>query len=286
MDNLRIILMVLAILAIIALVISGFKMNSKENNDLFEDDNESNKVSSTPLNESDELLEDSTSYHDLSLNEDFTQEPHLDLSIPNHTELTDDLIDSIELDANSFDVDSSNKPDKFVYIDTVEQPISLDSALVQDDPSSPDLELNSEIQPSIEPEKDLPILRIYVQATPKDRINNKALFGVLAKNNLEFDRVSQFFIRFDPMIQDKILFKVCNLSDSGLFDDFDTPSQIDGMILFMTYSSVEDEKTLKLMTETAHSIATVFNARILDEQFHSFDLDSYHLYQKKIKQLS
>lgn len=262
------ILMALAIIAIIALVINGFRQNMIETKNIFKDNN-ANKASKNEYSD-EQIIEDIIEEKSIKIKKQ-DQQLSFDLSDVKTFDASEILINH---DVSQFDLFES-------------QPDLNETILIERDATEEVvIDESKAIESTVEPEIKSQILRIYLQASSNTLITNQILFGILNKNHLQFDQNSRFFIRYDSFIRDKILFKICNMSDTGVFDDVDVFSKINGIVLFMTIPSDQDEDTLKKMSETAHSVATVLNAKILDENLHPFDKHSYQLYQNKIKQLS
>lgn len=316
MENLRIILIVFALVGIIALLISGLRANKKEKSTLFKKErshvhepSESADLDSAPeIKKTHFNLE-----NDPVLQETQTPEPHIELETLNMN--ASSAVNSSSFEATSFETAPETEPKTFHF----EAPVKIDEVIsgagyihkthsnieIHEDHEpakiqDKTLELDSEpkifaadefvgteteiidIKPDIHVEPIL--LQLYVRCPNNERMNGTRLLDKFSELNLKLDKNTEFFTFFDPHDQNRPLFEVCNMSETGSFSGL-TTFTTEGVILFMNATSTKDESTLRIMSEMANKIAQPFGAHILDDELELFDLNAYHKYQNKIETL-
>lgn len=252
MENLRITLIILAILAILALLIGGFRANKKEKKNLFKEYNSENQDEVS--NDEDELDHNMQAYF----------EPNQVAYEPTSTKSSSTLdSNALNNEAIFVEVESESKDQNEInFISPELEQITLDEMISSTEPKEP--------------------LTLQIYVTSSTKVEGEQLLRFLSKNNLVYDSINRFFVLRDPVTQ-KVLYSVCNMNETGTFENIDRSFMTSGIVLFMQVTSCHDEHQLKLMSELANKVSTVFDATILDQDLKPFDLNSYLAYQGKIE---
>lgn len=297
MQELRIVLIVVGVLAIAGLLIHGLWTNKREQSGKFSDKPLS-KLANESSAESDVVTPKSPVKETSAVEDDFDVVKVTKKSgkkEPSFSSFGDDigdpLLDSIHDDDYSHDDVETIRPT--VAVNTDELPtitISSDayskheeepsSAFVAKEPQIEDsVDLESEVitvEPestpvaaSTEPEEpELEVLVLHVKALPNQIFVGNDLFVSMEQNGLHFGPMDIYHRHADMSGTGKVLFSVANMLKPGTLSHDDPATfTTEGISFFMTLPSYGDpEQNFKIMLHTAQMIADDLGGHVLDDK--------------------
>ncbi len=316
MDNLRIVLIVIASLVIIALLIHGFWINKKERSHLFE----SKRQSRNKLDSNDLSWQDSRSFEE-DFNDNFTDDLHSrdiiakrsDESVSNSSptffdnSAKDFIIESqpsipIQRDLfaeedplyakNSNQHQPNNTFDS--HIDERPDVESIKPSPIKDNPITfmPEKELsesleqeNKQTEQTEQKDSQNDVLVLHVTGLNGENIRGDLLLSSIIQSGFQFGEMQIFHRHLDPAGNGPVLFSLANMVKPGTLDpetmhEFSTP----GVSIFMMIPSYGNtSQNFKLMLQSVQRIADDVNGVVLDHQHHMLTPQEIDSYKKRIK---
>jgi len=293
MDNLRIVLIIIASLVIIALLIHGFWINKKERSSIFETpkSKKSNKDSlSWQNNEKNDGFQDGVGeVRVVSTKRDVPSQPHI---AQEHTQ--DDLftVQPVEIKPMQRDLFVEDEPDVKIE-DTVSQ--SLDTVSHTEKSQSDDNLKIDEHSPAVKPNpttqsatKVAPktdVLVLHVTGLNEELIRGDLLLSSIIQSGFQFGEMQIFHRHLDPAGNGPVLFSLANMVKPGTLDpetmhEFTTA----GVSIFMMIPSYGyTAQNFKLMLQSAQRIADDVNGVVLDDEHHMLTPQKIDSYKNRIK---
>lgn len=293
MDNLRIVLIIIASLVIIALLIHGFWINKKERSSIFESpkSKKSNKDSlSWQNNEKNDGFQDGVGeVRVVSTKRDVPIQPHI---AQEHTQ--DDLftVQPVEIKPMQRDLFVEDEPDVKIE-DTVSQ--SLDTVShteksqsddnLKIDEHSPAVKPNPTTQPATKVAPKTDVLVLHVTGLNEELIRGDLLLSSIIQSGFQFGEMQIFHRHLDPAGNGPVLFSLANMVKPGTLDpetmhEFTTA----GVSIFMMIPSYgHTAQNFKLMLQSAQRIADDVNGVVLDDEHHMLTPQKIDSYKNRIK---
>lgn len=303
MDNLRIILIIIASLVIIALLIHGFWINKKERSSLFEsgsklkkrnqiepmvswqspdDDIGEVRVISSKANTAQVTVTDSES---LTVNQSVANEPHLVLS---DKPVQQDLFAQVNMTTDDVALDSS--------VPTVEADTStLDTILSSDnsehEPSlneQPNEPLNQQSEPKAPEQATRDVLVFHVAGLNGELLRGDLLLNSIQQAGFQFGEMNIFHRHVDPAGNGPVLFSLANMLKPGTLDQERMhDDMMQGVSLFMVLPSHgSNQQNFKLFLQTTQRIADDVNGVVLDDSRHMLTPQKIDNYKNRLKSFS
>lgn len=292
MDNLRIVLIIIASLVIIALLIHGFWINKKERSSIFESpkSKKSNKDSlSWQGNEkNDGFLDGVGEVRVVSAKRDIPSQPPI---IQEHTQ--DDLFtaEPAQIKPVQRDLFVEDEPDVKIK-EQASQPLNKVSHA---DRSEIDNLKIDEHSPAVKPEQSSPqvskvapktdVLVLHVSGLNDEPIRGDLLLSSIIQSGFQFGEMQIFHRHLDPAGNGPVLFSLANMVKPGTLDpetmhEFTTA----GVSIFMMIPSYGNTaQNFKLMLQSAQRIADDVNGVVLDDEHHMLTPQKIDSYKNRIR---
>ncbi len=303
MPELRLVLIVVGVIAIVALLLHGIWTNKKEGKAKF------SEQAHQPLSREDEpqpAIRKDSSEGDMQLTEPNIHktrssskakaEPSFGLQEPiisdpllnnEHDEaiITNEGLDetfeevvhpqeaaitipSIKIDTSAFSIDE-------------EQPtIQVEDEIVTE------TELPAESSAEPVPEEDMQVIVLHVKCQGEEPFAGDRLFNSMERNGLHYGEMDIYHRHVDISGTGKVLFSVANMMSPGTLAH-DDPNQFstDGIAFFMTLPCFgEAEQNFKIMLTTAQMIANDLGGNVLDDQRNLVTPDRLAEYRRQVKE--
>lgn len=301
MDNLRIVLVVVASLVIIALLIHGFWINKKERSSLFSSNKKGKfekntqqyqNYSMNDIEEDDDVIllkpkttkSSETVENDVIINE-LTKEQE---KIPQQEDLFVDNDDKQEINA-----ETTKEPAVNVELDLFEDEQHPDLILTtKEKPSDTNNEINHNEEPkkiNIDTEQSTTeIIVLNITGINGKLLQGDVLLASIMQSGFQFGDMRIFHRHVDPAGNGAILFSLANMVTPGYLDpdtmyEFTTP----GVSIFMVAPTEgNNQQNFKLMLQTAQRIADDVNGVVLDDEHHMLTPQKIDSYKERIKKVS
>ena len=313
MDNLRIVLIVIASLVIIALLIHGLWINKKERSSLFNSDKKRN-INPIAQQQTDIYMDEIEEDDVILINpkNKKTTTPHVE------------IVEIIEKEAPPQQEDLfSHQPIDEPEEDTIPEPvINLNQDLFENEPLEEKVETESQLEKTeaitiseeiheVEPVKQNEVLNAESSADHHESekanidheedkteiivlnvtgINGRLLQGdvllaSIMQSGFQFGDMRIFHRHVDPAGNGPVLFSLANMVNPGYLDpetmhEFTTP----GVSIFMIAPTQgNNQQNFKLMLQTAQRIADDVNGVVLDDSQHMLTPQKIDSYKERIK---
>lgn len=304
MQELRIVLIVVGVLAIAGLLIHGLWTNRREQSGKFSDkplgkleaestDSAETKEESKP---SQDFSDDDFEVVKVSKGTNTKQEPSFG-ALDN--EGVDPLLDSEPHSPSEFEEDviqakSVNTED----LPTITISSDAYSKHIEDEVPSvsamDDFDLEPEAKPEIEPtpvveepkQDELEVLVLHVKANHNQQFVGSQLFDSMEQNGLHFGAMNIYHRHSDLTGNGKVLFSVANMMKPGSLSHDDPETfYTDGISFFMTLPCYGDaEQNFKLMLHTAQMIADDLGGNVLDDKYALMTRDRIDAFKRQVQQ--
>jgi cell division protein ZipA len=301
MDNLRIVLVVVASLVIIALLIHGFWINKKERSSLFSSNKKGKfeqntqqyqNYSMNDIEEDDDVIllkpkttkSNETVENGVIINE-LTKEQG---KIPQQEDLFVDNDDKQEINS-----ETTKEPAINVELDLFEDEQQPDLILTtKESPSDTNNEINHNEKPkkiNIDTEQSTTeIIVLNITGINGKLLQGDVLLASIMQSGFQFGDMRIFHRHVDPAGNGAILFSLANMVTPGYLDpdtmhEFTTP----GVSIFMVAPTEgNNQQNFKLMLQTAQRIADDVNGVVLDDEHHMLTPQKIDSYKERIKKVS
>ncbi|MEZ9419730.1 cell division protein ZipA [Vibrio breoganii] len=318
MQELRIVLIVVGVLAIAGLLIHGLWTNKREQSGKFSDkplsklaNEPSTDLSNEFSAESDVVTPKSPATETPVVEDDFDVvkvKKKSGKKEPSFSSFDDDIGDPL-LDNHDHDDVETIRPT--VAVNTDELPtitISSDAySKHEDEPSSAFVAKEPQIEESVEPEviavepettpvavavaaepeePELEVLVLHVKALPNQIFVGSDLFVSMEQNGLHFGPMDIYHRHADMSGTGKVLFSVANMLKPGTLSHDDPATfTTEGISFFMTLPSYGDpEQNFKIMLHTAQMIADDLGGHVLDDKRSLMTRDRIDAFKRQIQE--
>ncbi|WP_392563765.1 cell division protein ZipA [Orbus wheelerorum] len=287
MDNLRVVLIIIASLVIIALLIHGFWINKKERSSIFDasKSKKNNKGNVNRLNHQsdDDFFDGVSDVRVISTKQNNNTEVHLESLDDSNTDLKPVQQDFFVDEEPAYKVkENSVSPivadNKTTHIESkvdLDKPISIDE-------NSPAIKPINVTSPET---KKTDVLILHIVGLNDEHIRGDLLLSSIVQSGFQFGEMQIFHRHLDPAGNGPVLFSLANMVKPGILDpetmhEFTTP----GISIFMMVPSYGNTaQNFKLMLQSAQRIADDVNGVVLDDNRHMLTPQKIDSYKNRIK---
>lgn len=288
MDNLRLILIIVASLAIIALLIHGFWINKKERSTIF------NTKSNKKKSKGNDDIALSLPTANVDQFDDVSEVRVKHSSTPPELQ-TESIVDYVIKDEPAPIVPMQR--DLFAEEADVTETVEKAPALINEERKASVESQPAEISSSAETKSDATsepvvagtvkndVLVLHVTGLNGDMLKGDSLLTSILQSGFQFGEMQIFHRHVDPAGNGPVLFSLANMVKPGYLDpELMHELQTPGISLFMMIPSYGDSRqNFKMMLQAAQRIADDVNGVVLDDEHHMITPQKIDNYKERIK---
>lgn len=309
MDNLRLILIVVATLAIVALLIHGFWINKKERSNLFSKHDlvkttkTSRSVEEDKFNDISDVRVISTQ-KDRMIKSDIIENKPPSESIAFISDNVEEELDEAPIQHDLFMDAIASESSSSSYNETIDTTKMIETVL--EDAYSDETEkqkpinfhnnthmpsnscLPSSQKESLEISAPTDVLVMHVAGINGGNLNGSTLLNSILAAGFQHGDMQIFHRHIDPAGNGAILFSLANMVKPGHLSPDTMPDIVTpGVSLFMMIPSFgDDQQNFKMMLQSAQRIADDVKGVVLDDEHHMLTPQKIANYKDRIKKLA